>query len=158
MAAGDRLFVDQPLGASLRGLHKLMAGARWDPARPDPDLAAHLDPSPNLGLGPRLARIPEVHACIDISDGLSRDLRNLAEAADLSVVLDSGLAPDWVQGGEDYARCFSSSLGREELQQLLGIQLIPVGLAVTRAEAPLLHYDGSELRPCPDRGFDHFAR
>jgi len=158
MAPGDRLFVDQELGASLRGLRKLMAGARWDPARPDPDLAAHLDPNPNLGLGPRLALIPEVHACIDISDGLSRDLRNLAEAADLSVILEPGLGADWVQGGEDYARCFSSSMERGELQRILGIPLIPVGLAVERAEAPLLHYDGGGLRPCPDRGFDHFAR
>jgi thiamine-monophosphate kinase len=158
MAAGDRLFADQELGASLRGLRKLMAGVRWDPAAPDPDLAAHLDPSPNLGLGPRLARIPEVHACIDISDGLSRDLRNLAEAAGLSVILDPGLGPDSVVGGEDYARCFSSSLPQAELQRILGIPLIPVGLAVERAEAPLLHYDGRSLGPYPDRGFDHFAR
>jgi thiamine-monophosphate kinase len=158
MAAGDRLFVDQELGASLRGLRKLMAGARWDPARIDPDLAAHLDPSPNLGLGPRLARIPEVHACIDISDGLSRDLRNLAEAAGLSVILDPGLGPESLEGGEDYARCFAASLPQAELQDLLGIQLIPVGLAVERAEAPLLHYDGGSLGPYPDLGFDHFAR
>jgi len=157
MAAGDRLFVDQPLGASLRGLRKLQAGARWDPAAPDPDLQAHLDPSPNLGLGLRLARIPEVHACIDISDGLSRDLRMLALASGLSVVLDP-LDPDSLQGGEDYARCFSSSLSQAELQDILGIPLTPVGLAVNQAEAPLLHYDGGGLRSFPDRGFDHFAR
>jgi thiamine-monophosphate kinase len=158
MAAGDRLFVDQELGVSLRGLRKLQAGARWDSAVRDPELAAHLDPRPNLGLGPRLARIPEVHACIDISDGLSRDLRNLAEAAGLSVVLDPGLEPDMVEGGEDYARCFSSSLAQAELQRILGIPLIPVGLAVEQAEAPLLHYHGTGLRPYPDRAFDHFAR
>jgi len=157
MRPGDHLFADQPLGASLRGLRKLRAGARWDPRRPDPDLAAHLDPSPRLGLGPRLAALPEVHACIDLSDGLSRDLRNLAEAAGLSVVLDPGLDPDSIQGGEDYARCFASSLERRELQDRLGIDLIPVGLAVDQAEAPLLHYDGGRLRPCPDRAFDHFA-
>lgn len=158
MAAGDHLFVDQELGASLRGLRKLQGGARWDPLAPDPDLAAHLDPSPNLGLGPRLALIPEVHACIDISDGLSRDLRNLAQAAGLSVVLDPGLGPESIQGGEDYARCFSSPLPREELQRMLRIPLIPVGLAVEQAEAPLLHYDEAGLRPYPDRAFDHFAR
>ncbi len=158
MAAGDRLFVDQELGASLRGLRKLQAGVRWDPAARDPDLAAHLDPRPNLGLGPRLARIPQVHACIDISDGLSRDLRNLAQAAGLSVVLDPGLGPDSIEGGEDYARCFSSSLPQAELEGLLGTSLIPVGSAVERAEAALLHYDGSGLRPYPDRAFDHFAR
>jgi thiamine-monophosphate kinase len=157
MEAGDRLFVDQALGASLRGLRKLEAGARWDPASPDPDLAAHLDPRPNLGLGPRLARIPGVHACIDISDGLSRDLRMLAEAAGLSVVLEPGLGPESIEGGEDYARCFSSSLAQAELERILGMPLTPVGLAVERAEAPLLHYDGVGLRPMPDRGFDHFA-
>ena len=158
MRAGDRLFVDQPLGASLRGLRKLQAGVRWDPAAPDLELGAHLDPRPNLGLGPRLARVPEVHAAIDISDGLSRDLRNLAQAAGLSVVLDPGLDPDSLEGGEDYARCFSAALPREELERVLGIPLIPVGLAVNPAEAPLLHYDGGNLRPAPDRGFDHFAR
>jgi len=157
-APGDRLFVDQALGASLRGLRKLMAGARWDPADRDPDLAAHLDPSPNLGLGPRLAAIPEVHACIDISDGLSRDLRNLAEAAGLSVVLEPGLGPDSLEGGEDYARCFSASLPQAELERILGLPLTPVGLVVERAEAPVLHYDGARLAPFPDRGFDHFAR
>jgi thiamine-monophosphate kinase len=157
MAAGDRLFADQPLGASLRGLRKLQAGLRWDPLRPDPDLSAHLDPSPNLGLGPRLALIPEVHACIDISDGLSRDLRNLAEAAGLSVVLDPGLGPESIEGGEDYARCFASSLPQADLERLLGMPLTPVGSAVNRTQGPLLHYDGGDLRPFPDRGFDHFA-
>lgn len=158
MAPGDRIYADQPLGASLRGLRKLQAGARWDPARPDPDLRAHLDPSPNLGLGPRLARIPEVHACIDLSDGLSRDLRNLAQASGLSVVLDPGLDPESLEGGEDYARCFSAARSRDELQDILGMPLIPIGYAVDRAEAPLLHYDGGSLRPFPDQGFDHFAR
>lgn len=158
LEAGDRLFVDQEPGASLRGLRKLQAGMRWDPAAPDPDLKAHLDPSPNLGLGPRLAAIPEVHACIDLSDGLSRDLRNLAEAAGLSVILDPALGPDQVRGGEDYARCFSSSLPRAELERILGMPLIPVGSAVARAEAALLHYDESGLCPFPDQSFDHFAR
>ena len=51
LRVGDRVFVDQRPGASLRGLRKLQAGQRWDPARPDPDLEAHLDPKPNLGLG-----------------------------------------------------------------------------------------------------------
>ena len=154
---GDRIFVDQPLGRSLRGLEKLRAGARWDPQAPDPDLAAHLDPRPNLGLGPRLGLIPEVHACMDISDGLSRDLATLARAARLSVALDPALAPDWITGGEDYARCFSSSLAQEELEKILDVKLFAVGVTLERVEAPLLHYDGLSLRPMSDRSFDHFA-
>ena len=157
LAVGDRIYVDQPLGASLRGLRKLLAGQRWDPAAPDPDLRAHLDPSPNLGLGVRLAALPGVHAGIDISDGLSRDLRNLAEAAGVSVVLEPGLDPDWVEGGEDYARCFSSPVPQDQLQEILAMPLFPVAWAVDRTAAPLLHYDGGGLRPFADRSFDHFA-
>jgi len=155
LEAGDGIYVDQPLGASLRGLRKLMAG--WDPLAPDPDVAAHLDPSPRLGLGPRLAAIPQVHACMDVSDGLSRDLRNLASASGLSVILDPGLDADAVEGGEDYARCFSSSLPQGELEAALGIPLLRVGTAAPAGEAPVLHYDGGRLRPLRDRAFDHFA-
>lgn len=152
---GDRLYVDQPLGASLRGLRKLLAGASWDPS--DPDLRAHLDPSPNLGLGLRLAEMPEVSACIDVSDGLSKDLRMLADASGLSLALEPGLPEDWIQGGEDYARCFASSLPRAELESRLGVPLHPVATALPRGEAPVLAYDGDALRALPDRSFDHFA-
>ena len=157
LEVGDRIYVDQPLGASLRGLEKLKAGLRWDPLRPDPELRAHLDPRPNLGLGPRLALIPEVHACMDISDGLSRDLATLARASRLSVALDPALEPFGVRGGEDYARCFSSSLPQEALEAALERKLIPVGITLERGEAPLLHYDGGSLRPMSDLSFDHFA-
>lgn len=155
LETGDGLFVDQELGASLRGLAKLQAGQ--DPLAPDPDVSAHLDPRPRIGLGPRLAAIPQVHACMDISDGLSKDLRALATASGKSIVLDRTLSPESVTGGEDYARCFSSSLPRADLERILGIPLIPVGSAQDAGEGPLLHYDGEVLRPMPDRSFDHFA-
>jgi len=154
---GDRLFVDQPLGRSLRGLRKLQAGQRWDAENPDPELLAHLDPRPNLGLGTRLAGIPDVHACIDLSDGLSKDLRMLAEASGLSVLLPGNLEADQLFGGEDYARCFSSSLSSDELERRLGIPLFCVGEAVARMESPLLLYDGDKPRPLPDQSFNHFA-
>jgi len=154
---GDRLFLDQRPGASLRGLRKLEAGQRWDPTRPDPDLQAHLAPQPNLGLGVRLAAIPEVHACLDLSDGLSRDLRNLAEASSLSIVVDPDLDDAALRGGEDYARCFGASLSLMELERRLGTALIPAGYAVEAGLAPLLVYDESGPRAVPDLGFDHFA-
>lgn len=155
---GDRIFVDQALGQSLRGLRKLRNGQRWDSRCPDEDLQAHLDPRPNLGLGPRLAEIPEVHACMDVSDGLSKDLRMLAEASGCSVVLARGLDADQVLGGEDFARCFSSSLTADALEARLGVKLLEVGLAVDRRDASVLIYDGESLRPFPDQSFDHFAR
>lgn len=152
---GDRIYVDQPLGRSLRGLRKLQAGA--PPTTGDPDILAHLDPRPNLGLGPRLAALPEVHACLDLSDGLSRDLRNLAQASGLSLRLAPDLLPEEIQGGEDYARCFASSLPGEELTRRLGVPFREVALALPPGAAPVLTYDGDRDHPLPDQAFDHFA-
>ncbi len=153
---GDRIFVDQPLGCSLRGLRALRAGRRWDPACPDPDLAAHLDPRPNLGLGPRLAALPEVHACLDLSDGLSTDLRRLAVASGCSLELIDGIAPEELEGGEDYARCFASSLDQAALEARLGVPLRAVAVAIPEASAPLLAIRDGVRQPLPDLGFDHF--
>lgn len=150
---GDTLFVDQPLGASLRGLRKLETGLR-DLA--DPDIAAHLDPKPNLGLGLKLAAIPEVHACMDLSDGLSRDLRSMALASDLSIEVDAALGPDAIRGGEDYARCFGTNLPQAELEARLGIRLQAVGRAIPKQDAPLFLYDGASRHPLDDQSFDHF--
>jgi thiamine-monophosphate kinase len=150
---GDRIFVDQPLGASLRGLRALESGRRWDGNHPDPDLAAHLDPSPRLGLGVRLAAIPEVHACIDLSDGLSKDLAALGQASGCSVRLQPDLQPDEIRGGEDYARCFATSLTREDLEGLLALPMREVGQVETWSGAALL---AEPSLPCPDLSFDHF--
>jgi thiamine-monophosphate kinase len=150
---GDTLFVDQPLGASLRGLQKLEAGSR---DASDPDIAAHLDPKPNLGLGPRLAAIPGVHACMDLSDGLSRDLRSMARASGLSIEVDAALGPDALRGGEDYARCFGADLPQGELEARLGVALRAVGRAIPREGAPVFLYDGHSRHPLEDLSFDHF--
>lgn len=158
LQVGDGLFVDQPLGASLRGLRKLQHGQRWDPGCPDSDLRAHLDPAPRIGLGVRLGEIPEVHACIDLSDGLSKDLRMVAEASGCTILLAPELDQDAVEGGEDFARCFSASLPQDELEARLGVPLICVGEAVSRGSVPLLQYDGrGHSCPVGDRSFDHFA-
>ena len=157
LRVGDQIFVDQRPGASLRGLRKLQAGQRWDSAHPDPDLEAHLAPRPNLGLGLKLAALPEVHAGLDLSDGLSRDLRNLALASGVSIAVDPGLDEDALRGGEDYARCFGTSLSQAEAEQRLGLPLVLVGQVLERGLAPLLVYDGVAPRALPDLGFDHFA-
>src|ERR1035438_7393983 len=153
---GDRIFVDQRPGTSLRGLRKLQTGQRWEPLQPDPDLAAHLNPKPHLGLGVKLAAMPEVHACLDLSDGLCRDLRNLAEASKLSILVEAGLDEDTLSGGDEYARCFGADLPQPELERRLGQALILVGHAVEPGPAPVLVYDGTGTRALPDLGFDHF--
>jgi thiamine-monophosphate kinase len=158
---GDTLFVDQPLGRSAAGLRKLERGLRWDGL--DAEINAHLDPTPNLGLGARLAAIPAVHACMDLSDGLAEDLPRMADASGVTLRLGAsiqGVAPDSPEGaallaaGEDYARCFGSPLAQADLETRLGLALQPVATVEARGAAAVIHYDGRLLRA---RGFDHFA-
>jgi len=153
---GDRIYVDQPLGRSLKGWRKLQGGERWNALCPDADISWHLDPKPLLGLGPRLGEIPEIHACIDLSDGLSKDLRMLAEASGVTLRLRPGLSDDELFGGEDYARCFASPLGLEALESRLGISLVTVAEAVEPGASPVLVYDGGSWISLDDHSFDHF--
>jgi len=152
---GDNIYVDTIPGASHRGLQKLLSGQRWDCASPDPDLLAHFAPNPEIGLGVKLAKFPQIHACIDISDGLCKDLRMLAEASGLSIIVNSDLSDDSLYGGEDYSRCFASELNAESLQELTGREFHLIARAVTKYDAPLLQYSDNKLHPVEDRSFDH---
>lgn len=154
--AGDHLYVDQPLGLSRRGLLRLQQGQRWDASCPHPELSAHLDPRPNLGLGPRLAALPEVHACIDLSDGLGMDLQRLAEASACSILLEDDLTREEIEGGEDYARCFATPLPGPALEARLGVALRRVGVAVESRGEPLWAVRDGIPEPLPGFGFDHF--
>jgi thiamine-monophosphate kinase len=151
----DCIYVDHIPGASGRGLKKLQSGQRWNPKHPDADILAHLDPRPNIGLGAKLATIPQVHACIDVSDGLCKELRMLAEASGLSIVAGPSLGAEELFGGEDYSRCFSCALNLEELQDLVGHKFYYVAKAIPKSAAPAMRCDGNNIVPLEDFSFSH---
>ena len=113
---GDTLFVTGPLGASAAGLELLRTGRGAEA----PDLAlAHRRPRPRLAEG-AAARAAGATAMIDVSDGLAIDLRHVADASGVGVVVDHvpmaiGLGrftddPEAMAlgGGEDYELVFSA--------------------------------------------------
>ncbi|MDQ6724821.1 MAG: thiamine-phosphate kinase [Actinomycetota bacterium] len=115
-APGDTLFVTGPLGSSAAGLALLRAGRGAE----DPDLSlAHRRPRARLGEG-AAARAGGASAMIDVSDGLAADLRHLADASGVGVVLDKvpvamGVSrvsdePEALAlgGGEDYELVFAT--------------------------------------------------
>jgi thiamine-monophosphate kinase len=114
--AGDTIFVTGPLGSSAAGLELLRTG-RVSEA---PDLAlAHRRPRARLDEG-TAARVAGATAMIDVSDGLAGDLRHLADASCVGVVLDrvpvaigvSRVSDDpeslALGGGEDYELLFTA--------------------------------------------------
>jgi thiamine-monophosphate kinase len=115
--AGDTLFVTGPLGSSAAGL-ELLRRATVSEA---PDLAlAHRRPRARLDEG-TAARMAGATAMIDVSDGLAADLRHIADASGVGVVLDRVPVAIGVNrvsddpeslalgGGEDYELLFAAS-------------------------------------------------
>jgi len=113
---GDTLFVTGPLGSSAAGLALLRAGRGAD----DPDLSlAHRRPRARLAEG-SAARAAGATAMIDVSDGLAADLRHLADASGVGVVVERvpvamGVSrvsdePEALAlgGGEDYELVFAA--------------------------------------------------
>lgn len=117
--AGDRLWVDGPLGLAAAGLALLASG---EPHRSEVAVAAHRRPVPKPLL-PGAMRA--AHACIDISDGLLLDASRLARASGCGLVVSEALpgreqllhlAADgealtaWqLAGGDDYVRLVAAS-------------------------------------------------
>jgi thiamine-monophosphate kinase len=175
---GDRLYVSRPLGASAAGLALLKRGWSLDPPPDLPygqrEFAAaiirrNVDPEPEVALGIVLSSIEEVTACIDISDGLSTDVHHLCEASGVGAEIERERIPVFpdlrsagptlgidvrkavLDGGEEFALLFTSSLRESELSSRAGRPVYAIGRITKEKEVRI---DGEPLRP---GGFDHFA-
>jgi thiamine-monophosphate kinase len=140
---GDRIFVTGTLGGAALAVERAQRrGTR-----------IRLAPHPRLRAGRALARIPQVGACIDVSDGLLADLGHLLAASRVGADIDPsrvprprgfaaacaalGLDPERLalQGGEDYELLFtlrpgaarSAALGRR-----LGVAVSEIGVVTRR--------------------------
>jgi len=157
---GDGVYVSGTLGGAAAGLKLLEQGGT------DVETTKKLlEPFPQVTLGKQLSSLGLLTSMIDISDGLSSDLRHICRASNVGAIIDraaipidpaiaSHFGPDdalalAIDGGEDFQLLFTS---RERLD-LDGI--IQIG-EITDAPGEIFLKDGgtrTELRP---RGFQHF--
>jgi thiamine-monophosphate kinase len=122
---GDLLAVSGELGDSLGSGHHMSFEAR-------------------VGVGARLAVAHEVHACIDISDGLALDLeRMLAASGGLGATLEAAALPlrdslraELQQGELELAQAVQRALSDGEDYELL-VAFAPTQLAAVEADAEL---------------------
>ncbi len=177
---GDRVYVSRPLGGSSAGL-QLISGAAGRSTETgyaerefvDSAIRRNIDPEPELALGMALARIPEVTSCIDVSDGLSSDLHHLCDASQCGAEIEKERIPVFpdlpgygpklgidvrdavLNGGEEFALLFTSSLRESQLSGMVGRPVYAIG-RITSSREVVLKEDGI-ARPFPAGGFDHFA-
>lgn len=176
---GDHVYVSGTLGTSALGLVLLRKGRRGENIY----IQAHKNPIPRIKLGRVLAGIPEVHAMIDVSDGLVQDLGHVALASGVAAKIEFRNVPrqkdfevlcrefkaDPVKillaGGEDYELLFTmseagSSRLAEALEQMRGIGVTRIGEIVSagsegRSDVTVQDEEGG-LVNIGQGGFDHF--
>jgi thiamine-monophosphate kinase len=172
---GDVIAVTGPLGASRAGLHladnqDMMTGELAHEAR-----RAHRNPEPPVAQGAWLAASSNVHAMMDISDGLSTDLARLCAASRCAAVIEdvpvaqsaramSALRGEDAQayalaGGEDFELLVAVN-GRafrylsERFRKSFGRPLYAVGRL--REGSGMYVREGGLERPLPPSGWDPF--
>lgn len=148
------------LGASVSGSTRLLQAARRAVKR-------HLSPQPQLDLGRWLGR-QEEGACMDVSDGVARDLHRLCRESGTGAEIDAGALPlsdrfsDVCKalsadpfdlalgGGEDYVLLFTLPAGAR-VPDAFGCRRIGT---ITR-DGTISWMRGGKRRRLPDRGWDH---
>ena len=159
---GDALFVAGELGASGAGLRDLLAG------HPDtPPARIHRNPQPQVDEGIWLGARSEVHAMMDLSDGLASDLRHILDESDCGAEVELERIPvaagadlrTAACGGEDYKLLFTAAptAGRqleEEVLARFGTPLHRIGRITERAGLTWLQA-GSPVQ-LDWQGFTHY--
>lgn len=147
--AGDVIYVSGRLGGSALGLatHR---GKAWK---------RHMLPEPRLGLGQFLREQVRVSAAMDLSDGLSLDLRRLCLASGVAAEIEppplypGASLEQALHGGEDYELLFTIDAGRRVPRRFGTLPLTQIGVIV-EGRPGSIRLSGRPLKP---RGFDHLA-
>ena len=171
---GDELWVTGRLGAAGAAVAVWERGA--DPE--EPLRRAFARPTPRVREALWLAETGDVHALIDLSDGISGDAGHLAAASGCRIVVAArdvpiaeGLAATLggegaalrtaLAAGDDYELCLAAAPGAlmprvADFETRFGVPLTRIG-AVTEGEGVALDLgDGSQPRDLRG-GFSHFA-
>ncbi|HLF83701.1 MAG TPA: AIR synthase-related protein, partial [Blastocatellia bacterium] len=95
---GDRIYVSGSLGASALGLSLLEGGFRLNESHDVSDakrqaVLKHLSPEPQLKLGRAIGEAGLATAMIDISDGLSTDLRHILDESGVGAFIHAAAIP-----------------------------------------------------------------
>lgn len=159
---GDVLFTTGALGASGAGLRDLLAGRLDTPAAVE-----HRNPRPQVEEGLWLGMRREVHAMMDLSDGLASDLRHILDRSGVGAevlleripVTEGSDLQTAACGGEDYKLLLTADAegaGRlaDEFLKRFGSPLHPLGRITDTRELVWLQ-NGNPV-PLDWHGFTHY--
>jgi thiamine-monophosphate kinase len=163
---GDSIFVTGELGAPVALLKQMFA----NPQRKFRAAAfpAHFYPEPQLAVGRQLRTKKLATAMIDISDGLSTDLRHICESSGVGATISERALPiaslgrhevelsQALHGGDEYQLLFTVPPSRRVPQEIAGVPITRIGYINEGNEILVEHENGdtTELEP---GGWEHFS-
>jgi len=164
---GDRIYVTGDLGGSAAALKLLSHLGKIKPA----DFPRHFYPLPRVEVGRFLRQKGLASAMIDLSDGLSTDLRHICEESIVGAEVDAMAIPVAaigkperevdlrfvLHGGEDYELLFTAPRGSRVPARIAGVALWPIG-HVTRARGVFLTDGNGVKREFAAKGWEHFKQ
>jgi thiamine-monophosphate kinase len=150
---GDRIYLTGPVGGSLLGRHMTF--------------------TPRIELADRLAQSAELHAMIDVSDGVATDLQHVCDESHVGAEIDKSafekmIHPDAIdaskqsgrppldhalQDGEDFELLIATS---HQLEALPGCEQVRAIGRITKTGLCLVQPDGTRT-PLEPRGYEHFV-
>lgn len=160
---GDAVVTAGKLGASGAGLRDLLTG-NFD----SPNASIHNVPVAQTDEGVWLGEQPEVHAMLDLSDGLASDLRHILKASHVGASIHVEQIPvascsdllTAVTGGEDYKLLFTvapEALPRlcQEFEARFGYPCHPIGHITASTDEEIVWLQrGKRIRP-DWHGYEH---
>lgn len=175
----DRIFCTGALGGAAAELASLTEARTSSGRRPARKRSAgehpHLYPEPRIRVGQALVRRGLASACIDVSDGLSTDLRHLCEASGVAAEIEAEQLPIHalaqalgpaqaldaaLNGGEDYELLFTAPPEIRMPRAIAGVAVTCLGRVVTASRSrPLMRLTdaGGRRRELEARGWEHLA-
>ncbi|HSL71172.1 MAG TPA: AIR synthase-related protein, partial [Longimicrobiales bacterium] len=167
---GDHVYVTGMLGGAAAAVAAWLEGAVPLPAA----RAAYVQPTPRIREARWLAERVELHALIDLSDGLSSDAAHLAAASSCRVIIHTPRLPVHpaaargpqplrlaLAGGDDYELCFTAA--PDEMIQVhdafeteFELPVTDVGEVSAGEGLTIIGEDGAPLSGVT-AGWDHFG-
>ncbi|WP_246117060.1 thiamine-phosphate kinase [Shouchella miscanthi] len=172
---GDVLFVTGPIGKSAAGLELLQQKEKDKPLTDMEHscIRAHQEPEPQISSGTYLANLGKRIALNDVSDGLSSEAMELAEASNVQIVMNeeklNSILPDlqnvdyhqklkWaLNGGEDFQLIGTTSNETfAHLQESSPTTLFDIGF-VRAGNASVIMKSANEETVLDKGGYNHFS-
>ncbi len=158
----DRIFVSGVLGQSADGLKDIL-NKKYN----TPNALIHKKPTIAVKEGVWLGKREEVHAMMDISDGIASDIKHILKSSNVSAKINIDKIPtettieDAVCGGEDYKLLFTidhqhAQKIKSKFKEVFNCEIYEIGEIIESQNNNIIWLDNNvEINP-KWSGFRHF--